>query len=508
MAKRYKMSPQLYDMDSSLRKLKTVFEDKLLLLTRGSVVGNVRERVMDINIDVLRRMAERLSIVSMCVNVRDAQITPFFYPAKQIGEPGFVISKKGKLDKRFKSNDKKADMLTEMIQQTGFQYVPDREDDFVDFGKMFLRETLIVDQVAVELQRNKRGQIGAFWLIDGGTIFRCTEDGYEDNPNLAFVQEIDGQIVAAYTKEELIFDYMYKRVDIMHRGYGYSLLQQAVDLITTLILGISYNRDIFTKEKIPKGFIALQGEADRETIEAVERYWYMAMSGAGAKFKIPIIPSGKEGVSIDFKTLNPSNRDMEYYKLMLFFLSLFAGVFGIDLAELGIKTDNTQQSLGENIEGRIKYSKDRGIGSFLSFFKGFMNKILRKIDEEYEMTFVGINPEDEEKKYGVAKKAIDSTRTTNEMREEDGLEPLEGEEYDMTANAALIQIRQQLMGAAEGGEEYGEEYEGEEETGEEKSEELPKETEGKEVEEETEKSQKELEEHLEKLVKAGYEIET
>ena len=502
MAKKYKMSSQLYDVDSSLRNLKTAFEDKLLFLTRGSVVGNVRERVMDMNVDVLRRMSERLSIVSMCINVRDAQITPFFYPAKQIGEPGFVISKKGKLDRRFKSNDKKADMLTEMIQQTGFQYVPEREDDFVDFGKMFLRETLVVDQVAVELQRNKRGQVGAFWLIDGGTIFRCTEEGYEDNPDYAFVQEIDSQVTAAYTREELIFDYMFKRVNIMRRGYGYSLLEQAVDLITTLILGISYNRDIFIKEKIPKGFIALQGEADRETIEAVERYWYMAMSGAGAKFKIPIIPSGKDGVSIDFKTLNPSNRDMEYYKLMLFFLSLFAGVFGIDLAELGIKTDTTQHALGENIEGRVKYSKDRGIESFLSFFKGFMNKILRKIDEEYELTFVGINPEDEGKKYKTAKEAIESTRTTNEMREEDGLEPLEGDEYNETANQQVGQIRSQLAQSAAA--EEGGEYEEEGEVGEEESEELPEE--GKE-EEVVKKSQKELENHLETLVKSGYEIE-
>lgn len=503
MAKKYVVGKNsLFTMDSSLRKLKTEFEDQMLMLTRGNIAGNVREKVMGIDYKVLRRIGERLSIVSIIINTREMQIMPFLSPATDIGAPGFVICKKGGFGRKaLKTPDSKSKQLVEMVEQTGFVYDPLREDDFMDFGKMFVRELLTIDQVAVELQRNKKGEVGAFWLVDGGSIFRATEEGYEDNPKNAFVQEIEGQVVAIYTREDIIFDYMFKRADLVHRGYGYSLLEQSVDLITTLILGISYNRDIFTKEKIPKGFIALQGEADRETIEAVERYWFMAMSGAGARFRIPIIPSGKEGVSLDFKTLGQSNRDMEYYKLMNFFLSLFAGVFSMDLAELGIKTDMTQQSLGENIEGRVKYSKDRGVEALLTFLSGFMNKIIRKIDEEYEFRFVGVSPEDEEKKYKIHKAAIESTRSINDMLEEDGFDKREGEEYDIPLNQNFIQLRAQIKDGQqqeEGGEEYEEgeyEEEGEEEAGEE------------EAEEEVTKSQEALEKHLDTLIKAGYDVE-
>ena len=493
-----------YTYDASLKQLKTKFEDQLMYLTQSSAHSEVRERWASISYTVLRRMAERLSAVSMIINTREQQIMPFLIPATEVGQPGFVIYKKGKQDKRFKSNDKRAEEITEFVNQTGFIYDPFREDDFIDFGKMLMREMLTIDQVAIELQRNRKGEIAAFWLIDGATIRRTTMKGYEGKKKIQFVQLLEEQVVAEYTKEELIFDYMYKRVAIPHRGYGYSLLEQAVDLITTLILGISYNRDIFTKEKIPKGFIALQGEADRETIEAIERYWYMAMSGSGAQFTVPILPSGKDGVSLEFKTLNPSNRDIEYHKLMLFFLSLFAAVFGMDLAELGIKTDTTQQVLGENTEGRVKYSKSRGVDSILSFIKGIMNKIIKKVDEDYVYDFVGINKEDEKEKYSIVKSAVEANRTINEMREEDGLDPLSGGENDVVLNPQATQERasakqQEMMDQQQ---EEGE-YENDDENGDNEKEESDEEQNIK----ETKKSQKDLESHLDSLIKAGYDLE-
>ena len=230
-----------YTYDSTLSKLKTQFEDQLLFLTHTSAFSEVRERWMSLGYEVLRRMAEKLSVVSMIVNTREQQLMPFFIPATELGQPGFVIYKKGKKDKRLKSNDKRADELTEFVNQTGFVYDIDREDDFIDFGKMLIREVLTIDQVAIELQRNRKGEIAAFWLIDGGTIRRTTSKGYEERKEIQYVQLLEEQVVAEYTKEEVIFDYMFKRVATVHRGYGYSLLEQAVDLVTTLILGISYN---------------------------------------------------------------------------------------------------------------------------------------------------------------------------------------------------------------------------------------------------------------------------
>jgi len=492
MGKIIKVKKGSYNFDASLKTLKTHFEDQLMYLSRTGIHAEVRERFLSIDYGVLRKMAEKLSFVGTIINCRQQQVMPFLHRTREMEQPGFIVCKKGVVDKRLKKKDKRAEEIMAMVEQTGFVYDEAREDDFIDFGTMLVREVLVIDQVAIEVQRNRQGEVAAFWLIDGATVFRCTSKGYEEHKNLAYVQVLDNKVTAAYTRAELVFDCMFKRVTLYHRGYGYALLEQAVDLVTTLILGITFNRDQFVKDKIPKGFLALQGEADQEAIQAIERYWYAAMNGVGARFTIPIIPSGKEGVSMDFKTLSPSNRDMEYHKLMLFFLSLFASVFGIDLAELGIKTDMTQSVLGENLEGRIKYSRDRGLGSLLTFISSIMNKIVKKIDENYEFKFTGMDKEDQERKYKIIKAAIESNRTINEEREDDGLDPLEGDENNVSLNPQAVQERQQIaqQKQQEEAEEYEEGEEGEEEDFEEKEEKKEK-----------------FEKHVSALRKAGCEIE-
>jgi hypothetical protein len=498
--------------NSTLNKIKSVFEDNLLYFGMSSTVSQVRQRVMGITYDVLRRMAERLSVASLIINTREQQCTPFFKIAREPGEPGFVIQKRGK--NRFRGKDKRAEELEEFFHKTGYDKDPEREDDFIDYSKMQVREVLTIDQIAVELQKTRSGEVGAFWLIDGATISRCTSRGYEENPDLAYVQEIRSQIMAAYTRDELVFDCMFKRVDLRHRGYGYSPLEQAVDLVTALILGISHNRDQFTKDKVPKGFIALQGDADRETIETIERYWYMAMSGVGAKFSIPILPTGREGVSMDFKSLGQSNKDLEYYKLMTFFLSLFAGVFSMDLAELGIRTDNTQQALGENIEGRQFYSKDRGLKTLLTYLQSINGKILSQIDEDYEFAFVGINPKDELKKYEVASKAVGSVKSMNEVRDDIGLDKIKISEIedpmDLPLNPSLLQAMQMPQFGGQGSQEEGSDRgeKNSEDSGEWQEPDDSGEWQEPEEIEAPEEIEKSLRTHIEELKKAGHDIES
>ena len=79
------------------------------------------------------------------------------------------------------------------------------------------------------------------------------------------------------------------------------------------------------------------GDAGKPQLDAIRNYWYAAMSGAGGSWNIPIVPSGKEGVGIDFKLLGHNNKDMEYHKMMLFLSSMIAAVFSIDLMVYYVK---------------------------------------------------------------------------------------------------------------------------------------------------------------------------
>ena len=168
---------------------------------------------------------------------------------------------------------------------------------------MFIRDTFEIDQVATEVLRNRKGEAVGFLGLDGATIKRTDENG-EFGEKIKFVQEIDQRIENKYTHDMLIFDYLNKRSDIRYRGYGYSYVEMAVDIITTLLFGYQYAQDQLTKSKIPKGFISVMGDVGMDQLDSIRSYWYAAMSGAGGQWSIPILPSGKDGVGIKFETLN------------------------------------------------------------------------------------------------------------------------------------------------------------------------------------------------------------
>jgi len=424
-----------------------------------------RRRIMDVNFSTLRTMAHKNVLVNGIIKKRCDQMKPYLRVVNDEEPRGFRVVKKGGDNK----NDKRAIELQEFFLDTGFEYDSEREDDLIDFTEMVIRETLTIDQLAVEMRRTNGGDVFDFWLLDGATVRRTMDDKHK------YVQRIQLPVTsdsgspfheAFFTQDDMIFEYMNKRADVRYRGFGYSALEQSIDIVTTFLFGINYNRDLFVKEKIPKGFLKIMGDADPSTVASVQRYWKQQMEGYGAKFKIPVIPSGKDGVGIDFQSLGQSNREMEYQKLINLIMSLQALPFGIDLAELGIKTENHQQMIGESGFHRMQFSKDSGIGSLLMYLENLFNKILMKVDKDYEFKFYGIKDDDKEKDEKIKKARLETTATINELRKEDGLEPIDEDYANQVLNPQSIQIYMadksaKQMEDAQGGEEdeEGDNYE-------------------------------------------------
>ncbi|MFA5048727.1 MAG: phage portal protein [Patescibacteria group bacterium] len=420
----------------------TLYNPEFLTWVRGGGTRGIRDKVLTINTNTLRAMADKTPLVNSIINARINQHYPYtkFITEEEAkeGSKGFIIRhiQKGK---KVDDNDKRmVSLLGKYVLQTGFKYDPEREDDFADYINMTVREELIIDQLATEIQMNQKGQPVAFWAVDGGTIKRTSEEYH--NKSVKFVQEIEDVVVAEYSHENLIFDYMNKRVDLNFRGYGYSPLEQAIDVITTLLFGYSHLRGQFTKDKMPKGFISVMGEIDSIGISAIQQYWYSAMSGAGGEWNIPILPSGKDGVGLDFKAIGSSNRDMEYHKGMMFISSIIAAVMSIDLAEIGIKADDSTSLIGESSEPRVTASKERGLHSLLMFNQQYVNKNIRKMTTDYQLEFVGYNPEDMKMKSEIRQLQLKTDTSIDELRIKDGKKPYKKEWSEMPLNEQAVII--------------------------------------------------------------------
>jgi hypothetical protein len=451
-AKRNSEKNQFVNLEASLKKLQSMlFDPAIRNWYAGGGAKGIRERLLKIDFNVLRNVVDRVPIVSAIINTRIDQVLPF---AKYItedqareGEKGFQVVPASKREGKDYDPDK-ADALGEFMSQTGFVYDPKREDDISDFLQMAVRELLVIDQIATEIQLNRLGETIAFWLLDGATI-RRTNDDYPVK-DVAYIQEIDEKVVAEYTANTIIFDYKNKRADIRFRGYGYSMVEMCIDVVTTILFGYNHLRDQFIKDKIPKGFISVMGDIDQNGITAIQQYWYSAMNGAGGQWAIPILPSGKDGVGIEFKPIGQSNKDMEYHRLMMYLSSIIAAVFGIDLAELGIKADDSTSIFGGNSEPNIKNSRDRGLTSLLSFLEQYTNKILRKVDTDYRIKITNIEAEDENRKATIRKTRLETDTTIDELREKDGKKPFGKDWSMMPLNPYSVQMAQAAAQAEQG----------------------------------------------------------
>ncbi len=437
--------------ESTLKKLNSALTapETMGYYQSGAFAG-IREKILSIGFVTLRNIVEQVPIFNAIINTRVLQVSRFTQRARERGDKGFefVRTDGEPIGRR---DEEAIKMLSGFVENTGWKEDDEREDDFSEWTGMLVRDTLEIDQVATELQRNRKGDVAAYWGLDGATIKRVDERHPERfRKDTQFVQEIDGEILEQYEPGRLIFDYMHKRSDIRYRGYGYSSTEQCVNVATTLLYGFQYQRDQLTRDRVPKGFISVMGDAGRDQLGAIRDYWQAAMSGAGGRWNIPILPSGKLGVGLDFKQIGSNNRDMEYHKLMMFLSAIAGAVFAMDLAEMGIKTDDSTALIGEDSAPRIQSSKDRGLAGMLAYIQQHMNKMVRKITEDYRFQFVGLEKEDEDKSASLRSKELQTRRTIDELREEDGLEPFKEPWSEIVLNPQAVQIYLSSQKGAQG----------------------------------------------------------
>ncbi len=436
------------------------------LMYRGS--RNIVEPNRKLDYRVLRVVAERAWIINAIIGHQIRSARPFMKPSTDNNIRGFQLRLKDK-DRSPSAREKELmKVYTEFFLNTGYGSDPGREDDMTAFSAKVIRDLLTLDQVTTELQRTQVRKVYAYWAVDPATIFKCSEEGYNGDDRIRYIQEVDLAITAYYSRDDLIFDYQNPRTDVNHSGYGYSVVEQAIDLITGMINSFMYNMGFFTEDRLPRGMLLLQGDADMEEVEMIEDYLVNIMSGGPmSKWRVPIIPagnggSGGEGRKFEWVSLQGSNKDMEFSQWTEFLWSSVAALFGIDLEELGIKTSKSTSVIPENSAPRIEASKSHGLGSVLSFLEAHYQKILDRLDPRFDFEFLGYERDDPSLKNATREAELRTFKTIDELRAEADLKPF-GEDWSkVPLNPYVVQLMQSAQGQAggeagmpPGAEEYG-----------------------------------------------------
>jgi len=424
-----------------------------------------------INCQTLRRVSSKAWIINACIGNTIRKIEPFLKPSTDRNIRGFVILKRGEdISKASGKKSTERETLEKFLLHTGFVDDPDRDDDFVKYCTKIIRDLLEIDQIATEIQYTNARKPCAFWAIDAATIERIVPG--QDNPyKIKYAQVIDYIPYAWYTKDQLIFDFQNPRTDIDYSFYGYSYVEQAIDLITSVINAFTYNSGFFTENKLPRGMLLIDGDADQETVEMMEDYICDIMSGnPSSQWRIPIIPSGikkGEGGGIRWQSLTGTNKEMEYQNWIEFLTSGVLTLFGTSMDDIGLQINKSQPMVERDAKPKIEAGKSAILGHTLTFLQSYLNKIIEKVNPNYSLEFVGYERDDPQQILDLDKGEVESFKTLNEKRQERGLKPLDLTEIKNPADipqspqtVQLFQHAQQggMMGGMDGG--FGEDGDG------------------------------------------------
>ena len=407
----------------------------------------------------LRAVAGKAWIINCCITHVSRKIKPFFKPVTSRNERGFIIHKRFE-NQITKKQDKEAERIRDFMVATG-NYVDPSRDDLVKYAVKLLRDELTLDQIATEIQYNKKGEPVAFFAVDAATIERVIPEK-EKETEFRYLQIVEGMPAAGYTMDNMIFDFENPRTDIYHSMYGYSLVEQAVDLITSEINTFIYNAGNFTENKLPKGMLLLNDDANSDVIDEMEDYIAEIMSGGPLnQWRIPIIPSGSKDAKLEWKAIN-TNREMEFQAWLDYLSSGVMALFGCSADELGIQSQKSQAMFENGGADRMAAAKSSLLGDLLVFFESYLNKIVSKINPEYVLEFVGYEKDNPNTVADLDEKEVRTWKSVNEKRAEKGLDPINLEEIkngaDLPMNVQLVQMFQSQQAMGDDG--MGEDMEG------------------------------------------------
>jgi len=436
--------------------IKSIFYDPLMLDTNR--YGHVRTISpyygRPISYRILREVSKKAWILNVCIMNVIRKVRPYLKQSTSENMRGFRIKKKD-TEKMSKKEEEIAKELAHFMLKTGDVDDPYRKDDLDKYTTKILRDLFQLDQIATELQRTKGGDLCAFWAMDSATI----EAALPNDFGIDYLQVIYNVPYGDFSKDEMIFDCMNPRTDIEKAGYGYSLVEQAIDLVTSAINTFMFNAGYFTENKLPRGMLLLQGDADSDEIETIEEYIINLLSGPpSSQWKIPIIPTGKadggaEGGQRRFEwvALQGNNQEMQFQSWYDLQLSGIVSLFGESMESIGLHSQKSQSLIGVDTQPKVDATKSLILGDVLGWLQKHFNQIIEAKNPEYEIEIIGYERDDAKLVLEIDKAEVGTWKSIDEKRIEKGLEPFEKSWSQVPLNPYVIQLLGQEQSGMFGG---------------------------------------------------------
>ena len=320
---------------------------------------------------------------------------------------------------------------TQIDLATTFLEQPNRNgDSFWDVWIPFLRDVLEIDAGVMYKGRNVNGKLVEIFPYDGGRfLINLNEHGIigetsqgEEMP--AYYQYSFRQPMSApvpFKKDELIYRKM--NVNTENFPYGFSPLQGVQQEVELMIQSTRFNKERFSNSAVPDGIVSVP--MDREQMIAFKGAWENEIKGKPHKLLF-------HNSEASFTPLAMTNKDMEWLEGQKWYFHLVFAAYGLSPQEVGFY-ENSNKSTGESQE---RITVKNAIKPYLTLIENAINReILPEILGSDDIVFKWFTKDDASEKIEHDQKMAklnSNVITINEMRAEEGLDPVEWGDQPMS----------------------------------------------------------------------------
>lgn len=297
--------------------------------------------------------------------------------------------------------------------------------DGVGFGRFAMEILWTVDV-------HNQKKVHSFRPVDTGTIFRILPYSEKDQTartkalallskikqerfsierykqdEYVWAQVIDGEIVQAFSSDELIVYNLYPVTNVEYNQYPLSPIDQALNAITTNINITLYNKLYFQNGRAAKGAWVFQSDnIDEKIVQQIRNQHTQSINSVTNAHRVPVFGVGQEE-KLTWTPVDSNAKDAEFQYLMDQNSRIVLSAFQMSPEELPgyahLSKGTNSQSLSEsNNEYQLESARDVGIRPLIFDMQDFFNThifplFFPELSKIYQLVFSGLDHDSPEK---------------------------------------------------------------------------------------------------------------
>lgn len=317
--------------------------------TNQNIAATGLTNTSKLSFDQLRMVADVDTVIRICIDTIKTAICQAKWNILQKASEGHSYS-------------------TENVERlnTLFTYLNANGENLREFLAMVVEDLLVLDVGTFEKVYNLGGELIELNSIDAATIRPIYNVYGEFDPEKAFVQMIDGKVVAEFKRNELVFMMRNPQNSIKRFGYGRSVIEGILMTVQSALNADLYNARAFSKDNVPAGLLDL-GDMTNEEAQKFMALWNASVINNTQKIKFAWGKGSTQSRFIDF---GKSQKDMQYMKYIEWLSRLKLAAFGLTGMDANIIQDINRSTS----ETMIEISNSRGTQSIMRLVEDYFNR--------------------------------------------------------------------------------------------------------------------------------------